>query len=162
MKETPEQLRELIRRFYDLEHAEEIAAEIEQAEARIASFPSPRQRRKRHFSVPAAVGGTKPIYLWRLAAVAACLAAACTLFIYRHSMSLIGPIPRHSSTLMISWEQTPDENGFVQQAASELDDISAQIEDLQASHWDTSPAWQEDISDLENSDWITNTNFWKG
>lgn len=167
MKETPQQLQEMLRQFYGPDESRQIAEDIAQAEARMASVPSPRMRPEALSRIQgrvAACRGRSYARLWQTAvAAAACLAIVSTLFVInRPSPDVIAPQPPVAMAVQ-SWEAellADFEEADV--IASELDDISNQLQDLQASQWDEPAPWQQDLFELENSDLITSTSFWKG
>lgn len=166
MKETHEQLRELARRFYDPEQARRIAEEIEQAETQLRSFALPSirpeviSRIKRRVTARSA----RPVFrYWQaVAAVAACLAlTSALLLINRPHPPAAGP--RLPLASIQPWEDDLLADADVADTISnELDEISDQLQDLQASQWDQPSAWQQDIFELEDSELITSTSFWKG
>ncbi len=163
--ETSEQLRNLIGQFYEPEKARQMASEIEQAERRIADFPSPQLRPERLQAIKnqcARELRSKRTHYWQIAsAVAACLLAASALLLFRTHRGVSHETSPVLANAERTWQEVmADDEQFIAEVSDELDSISDQLIELQTAQWDLPAPWQQDLWELEDS--IIGTSFWKG
>lgn len=167
MKETTKQLKDLLGRFYEPRQAGQMASEIEQIESRIADFPSPQLRPERLQAIKnqcaAAMRSKRTYYLRIVSVAAACLLAASAMLLFR-----MNRVASHETSAFLAhdvqtWEEMlADDDRFITDVTDELDHIYDQLHWIQAAQWDQPAFWQQDLRELEDSDLITGTSFWKG
>lgn len=165
MKETREQLNQLIHNLYDRAEAEIICREIEEADATLSSFQTPRPRpefieeMKRSMLRRSAAIRRKTVYIRTLLiGAAACLLIAAGLF---WGLQTRTPTGRTADAIVDVQEFFSDETTTA--IASDLDEISSQIYAVEVSGQDG--LWEEEsaaVQEIEEMELLLNTNFWKG
>jgi len=160
MKESREQLENLLRCFYDEEQVVQAASDIEAAESLLAAdSPLPRPEVLFHIKQSlrqkaAALSRKRQLYRHILTAAAACLAAAIGLW----NIHLRIESPVGLQKIMVRDFFADD---AVQAISSSLDDISEQIYTGSSSGKEDS--WANEVgNEIEEMVLIAQADFWKG